>query len=182
MKGFTLIEILVVIAITAVAGIVAFVNLRGFGSEQNLKNNSLNLINILKSVQTNANASLKCNRNDPVSWQVRLYQQSGRINLDTACQYKDSQGNLQLSVVSSKKLDGSVLLEVIEGSETCRAADFSTDPLTISFTLLTGKPNFSAFNPCFTLSNEITITLKDSKDQNAKVSVKVNKGGAVYVK
>lgn len=182
MRGFTLIEILVVIAITAVIGLIALVNLQGFGTDQNLKNQALDLVNILKNAQTNASTSLKCNGNLPISWQTKLSQSGNKIVIDTKCQYKNDQGVQPPITVSSKTLSESVLLDSINGKATCVSSDLSADPLTLAFTPLTGQINFSAFGDCFSTSNEITITLKNSKNQSVMTSVVVNKGGGIYVK
>ena len=173
MRGFTLIELLVVLAITAIFGMVAFINLRGFGTEQNLKNNALDLVNILKSVQTNASASVKCRDVDPSSWQVRISQNGQKIVMETICG----------TTLSSKTISESVLLDKVTGKETCSLTDLSGDnALTLSFTLLTGNVSFSSLNECFSRSSEVTINIKDLKDPNLKQSVVINKGGAIYVK
>lgn len=180
-NGFTLIEILVVIVIIAIIGLIALVNLQGFGTEQNLKNAALDLVNVLKTAQINSTASLKCNNKDPLYWQTKFTQSGSRIVVDTICQYKNDQSVQIPFTVASKTLPATVLLDQVSGAN-CQLITLSADnPLTVSFTLLSGIPSFSAFNCDFSLSNELTIGLKDSKKEDIRLSVGINKGGAIYV-
>lgn len=59
-NGFTLVEILVAIAIISIISVIAIPNFRRFSEETVLKNEVSTLVQVLKKAQSNAQASLNC--------------------------------------------------------------------------------------------------------------------------
>lgn len=72
LKGFTLIELLVVIAIMAVVGTFTLANFSDFGKDKELQNAALDIQSLLRTAQTNALASVKCNGNSAENWFVEF--------------------------------------------------------------------------------------------------------------
>lgn len=72
-RGFSLVEILVVVSILALIGIVAIPNLRRFSKEQEIDNVALQVLNTLKTAQSQASSRIKCpNGESADNWTVRL--------------------------------------------------------------------------------------------------------------
>lgn len=72
-SGFTLVEILVAISITAVIAAVAIPNLRKFNEDQQVRNASTQLVSDLRKLQSNASSGLKCpSGSSSTAWKVVL--------------------------------------------------------------------------------------------------------------
>lgn len=80
--GFTLVELMVVIAIMAVIGAYTLSNYRSFGEDQNLKNAVLDIQSQLRAAQTSATANAICNNNQSgATWQLVYNTDKTTVNL-----------------------------------------------------------------------------------------------------
>lgn len=166
-SGFTLIEMLVVIAIMAVIGIFTLSNYKSFGEDQSLKNAVLDIQSQLRTAQTNATTNLKCGTQYSATWQVEFADDDKTINLKCSAS-ADIQKTLQL--------DTNIKIKEFSGTS-CE----DETPITIEFTPLSGKIGFiygdgnNMSSSCISL----TVTLKNTKTGSDK-SLTIEKGGKIY--
>lgn len=163
-SGFTLIELLVVIAIMAIIGAYTLSNYRSFGEDQQLKNSSLDIQNLLRQAQTSATANGICS--DPqyaATWKVEF----GSANtIYLKCQESVSPAILKKTLT----LGTNITIQSISGSN-CPA----TLPFIVNFTLLNGKMDFVGYSNCTSL----TMTLLNSKTSSTK-ALTLEQGGRIY--
>ncbi len=67
-SGYTLVELLVVIAIIALLAVVGFVSFRGFSEKQGPKNAAGQIQSLIRLAQSNATSSTMCNGQPAESW------------------------------------------------------------------------------------------------------------------
>jgi prepilin-type N-terminal cleavage/methylation domain-containing protein len=103
-RGFTLVELLVVISVMAVLTVIAIANFSNFKQDQALKGAAGYLQSQLRTTQTNASTGFKCNNKTANYWKSTLSETSfgsGKYQLQTLCSNADSDKN----VISTVNLD-----------------------------------------------------------------------------
>lgn len=86
-RGFTLIEILITIAIISLGAAVAIPNLNNFNQNQGLTNAAADIKNLIKKAQSNAQAGITCSdasQSKSVSWNI---EPSGVSMMKLTCTY-----------------------------------------------------------------------------------------------
>jgi prepilin-type N-terminal cleavage/methylation domain-containing protein len=78
-SGFTLIEILITLAIFSLVAAVALPNLRNFNASQELDNGSSNLVQILKQARSSAVSGVRCHNVASLSWNVEFTSDKYRV-------------------------------------------------------------------------------------------------------
>lgn len=79
-KGFTLVEILITIAIIGLATALAIPNITNFSQSQDVTNSAIDLKNLIRKAQSNAQSGVVCSTNQPAyGWDVWLF--SDRMEL-----------------------------------------------------------------------------------------------------
>lgn len=167
-RGFTLVEMLVVIAVMALIGTFTLANFRTFGEDQSLKQGVLDIQSQLRSAQTNATANYKCNTGYGATWQVE-FASSTVVNLK--CQEPSASSFLK----KAKTLDANLVIDSILGvGSSCPPAPPFVPPLpTVNFSPLTGEISLGGAN-----CTKLTITLKNIRSQATK-SLTIEKGGKI---
>ncbi|MBI2337877.1 prepilin-type N-terminal cleavage/methylation domain-containing protein [Candidatus Daviesbacteria bacterium] len=174
-KGFTLVELLVVITIMGIIGAFVVANYRSFGENQSLKSDVLNIQNIFRQAQTDASTNAQCDNTGSTgysaTWQLDFY--PGFVYLK--CKRPASQPTLKKTLTLA---DG---IEIQSSSGgLCPISSDSFAGLTIKFAPLTGKIDFFNFNGDeFPECKELTIGLVNHKTENTQYLI-IEKGGRVY--
>lgn len=171
-RGFTLIELMVVIAITAILGIVAFVNFKDFAQNQVLNKAVGQIQTYLRLAQANATAGVLCSGQGGASWSVKFVDDT---TLKLTCGSTGiDQKNLDLD--ENARIDS---IKCSPASSECPQTGFNA-PLTVNFAPLDGKINFSAGDSCINTASTLLITLKNLKNNSYKCFT-ISKGGAIDV-
>lgn len=109
-KGFTLVEILVTIAIIALVGVVAVPNLRRLNEDQSLEGASSRLIGVLSEAQTSAQSSIQCpSGKQSADWSVVFEVSAQKYYLQANC--LNSDGTKVLENKPDIGVTGSVILD-----------------------------------------------------------------------
>jgi len=159
--GFTLVELLVVMAVMAIVGVFTLANYKSFGEDQNFKNAALDVQSFLRLAQSNSTSGLKCQSQDTLGWIVVF---TNATELDLECQNSSgiTSSLKKLSLPADISISG-----ITTGISNC---PFGT---TVTFAPLYG----TMVSSCG--SSSIIITLLNSKTSNTK-QVIVEQGGRIY--
>lgn len=127
--GFTLVEILIALAILAVIGTVAIPNLRQFNSDQELSNTTSNLIRLLQQTQSSSQSQIACINSQPLTtnnpavyWDLQIFQSSGvtKYQLQAECIKADTGAALTPTVYETDTLTNTTLaVKYNPGNVTC---------------------------------------------------------------
>lgn len=166
-KGFTLVELLVVMAIIALVSVFTFSNYKSFGQDQSLKNAALDIQTQLRAAQTNATTNLQCGSEYSAIWQVEFTSDATTVNLKCS---------LSPDIQKTLKLDTDIKVLEVSGTS-CP----STLPFTVSFKPLSGNMEIYDSTPTLMSScSLLTVTLQHTQTTNTKL-LNIEKGGKVYV-
>lgn len=154
-RGFTLVELLVALAILAIVGVFSLANFRSFGEENNLKNASLEMQTNLRLAQANASSGVKCQNQTNLGWLMEF------PSLELKCR---NSGGLH-SVKTFPAFASTIQVTISAGNCT---------PTFIEFTPLYG----SVKSICG--SSPIRINFKNTKTNNEKNLI-IEQGGRIYV-
>lgn len=170
-NGYTLVELLIVIAIISILGVVVFINARTFAQDQVLNRSLGEVQSALRLAQTNATSGLVCIDSENVAqggvwWSVQF---SDKTKALIYCEKSNqSQKTFQLDNVEIVSIKGS------------SCAQDASLPVTVTYSALYGVLTFSALDPCIGTSNTLTFTFKNLKNGNVK-GFNLSKGGAIDV-
>lgn len=173
-RGFTLVELLVVMAITAILGTVVFVNFKDFTQDQVLNKATGQIQTYLRLAQANATAGVLCNNQGGADWRINFKDKTS-INLECSI-------NNFANIVSSKTLTlENVQIDSV-ASPTCAAtcSNSSCLPLFVTYSKLDGSVKIKSDveqTSCLNTSNQVLINIKNLKTTNLK-SFMISKGGA----
>lgn len=180
-RGFTLVELLVVITIMGLVGAYVLSNYNTFGEDKKLKNAALDVQSLLRQAQTSATSNTKCDSDAAESWEVAY---TGTKTLALRCRISGVNAPTVKKIVT---LPANTEIQTITGnhSSCIIAPPFETSgggggPMAItinpatSFTPLSGQVNLGG-SDCTLL----TITLLNSKTGSSK-SLKIETGGRIY--
>lgn len=175
-RGFTLVELLVVLAIMAIVGVFTLANYKSFGEDQKLKSAVLNIQSLLRQAQTNATANVKCDTSTDV-----LYGATWMVTFDNTTTFRLQCTNDRSNIYSQKTSqpdpnDPNITMQV-DPSLNCPD---SGQIFSITFAPLSGKIEFRDFMyremPNCT---SIIINLRNRGIPNPR-SLKIERGGRIY--
>lgn len=176
-KGYTLVELLVVMAIIALLGVVVFINSQTYGQDQILNRAIGQVQSALRLVQNNATSGLICIDSDNqvhggVKWSARFDFDKTKVLI--YCEQSNTvQKTFQLEYaeITSIKGDG------------CSQA--SSPPVIITYTALYGDLTFTTGDlltaDCLKDSTSLTFTLTNLKNEDHLKNFNFSKGGAIDV-
>lgn len=188
-RGFTLVELLVVVAIiSGLAGVFVpkFLNYSGF---QELQNAAANLQSTVRLAQSNAQAGTVCMTGTSAdNWYLK-FSGSNTYLLETVCAGPTpGEGTPTPTPPASTayKFPAGVSIDRIE-LNSCPDIDLKDSEIKIIFSNISGAVKFEVSGSnvgCGSSSyaNTLTIKLKSSSDLENAMSVYIEKGGSVYVK
>lgn len=175
-KGYTLVELLVVLAIMGLMSLGAFVNLKSFREEKEIITAASELQNFIRIAQSNATTGLKCDDKGGVPWLI-IFDNETSVKL--ACWYQ-----LNPTVQKTLNLVKNIKIGSIQGSD---CADVTQQEVWVLFDPVTGKISFieddDIYNDpegieCTFESSSLTITL-DQDDTTRISTVEIDKGGVI---
>lgn len=179
-KGFTLIEILVAIAIIGLIGVVAIPNYRKFQEDQQVTTDSGNLVQALKLAQSNALTSVQSPQCSPpsfsvtVGWDVLVTQTDFTIYPVCGTNLADPG-----TTSSNNYSQGAVQNSTTEKITTpCVASPYKYEVL---FTASNGQPiiNTQCNGGGFTLFNSATPVELDVIYNTTTKVISINRGGGI---
>lgn len=177
--GFSLVELLVVIATTAVISLVAYLNVGPFREGQQLAQVVLDLQSLIRSAQANASSRVEClgGGGFGANFWINF---DGSSNINMLCKVDSSTTSTTLKTI---KFPAGLVLDSVLG-DSCASAITPTQntPLNINFSPLFGAVTFQYSGAtCITSSTFLTVTLKNTRTSEVK-SLIIDKGGAVDVR
>ncbi|HBQ50641.1 hypothetical protein A3B42_02525 [Candidatus Daviesbacteria bacterium RIFCSPLOWO2_01_FULL_38_10] len=164
MRGFTLIELMIVISIMALLGAFTIANYRSFGEDKDLENAALDVVSLIRTAQTNATTNLKC-VNDGGIWQIEYITGSPEIKLNCKEPLADFIKKKTLQLKTNIQVDSVI------GSP-----PIACTGLTINFKPINGQIELGGDEAC----DSLTATLKNTTRPGTK-NVIIEKGGKIYV-
>jgi prepilin-type N-terminal cleavage/methylation domain-containing protein len=161
-KGFTLIEILIAIAIIGLISAVAIPNLRRFNSENVVNVTTQDMVRLIRQAQSSAASGIKCNGTLPEIWYFyvgmgndKTYGVNARFPNGSTCY---SGGAIQVSsginTTSSVCSNNSTIGIIFKGNKVsfqCAGVDISPPVLDISVRLGSGPPKVININSAGTV-------------------------------
>lgn len=167
-NGFTLIEILIVVALLAITAVVVIPNLRKFNEDQDLISASNSLKQALRIAQSSASSGTKCSTLPAQSWKVSI--QTQQLNVVALC--------LDPSTQASPSPEARTPMAFPQGisvsSDNCGVlGNVGAD---IIFT--SGKISFTCNNGLF-VSSPFIVTLSSSKSTQT-MDITIDSGGLIY--
>lgn len=174
-RGFTLIELMVVISIIAILGLIGFVNFRDFSADQVAIKAVGQIQTYLRLTQSNATTSTLCKKADGtfeggVSWSLVF--KPDQTSIDLICGTTNS--------VQKTYLLDNAKIDTIVGSS-CGVS--STIPLTLTYSSGVGVLTFTSSSASGTClgSDTWTFTVKNTLNTSKTKIFKISKGGAIDV-
>lgn len=165
--GYTLVELLVVMAIMVIVGVFAFANFKDFSQDQIVNQASEALKSFFRIAQSSATSSTVCEGIGGVSWAVNFLD-STKIQL--VCGPEDK-------LMKTLNLDNARIVGI-----KCSAEGVSFDPpLKISYAPLTGNVVFSVADETFCpkTATQLFISLDNAAKPGHIKSFTVSKGGVI---
>lgn len=164
--GYTLVELLVVMAIMAIVGVFAFANFKDFSRDQIVSQASDQVKTLLRIAQNSATSSTVCEGEGGVSWAVNFLD-SSRVQL--VCGPDDKLKRIL-------NLDNAPIVGI-----RCSAEGVSFDPpLKINYAPLSGIVTFSANDAsCVGTASQLFINLDNAASPGHIKSLTVSKGGVI---
>lgn len=194
--GFTLVEIMVVVAITAVIGIVAVTSFRSFREDQDLQSSFAGIQAQLRVVQTNAMTNFNCKGNSALGWSAKFSASvvagQTRYKLENNCQYAGVSAptgcllnaGIVTCTTNTFSMEPKIVIDKIYTSESCQVTALSAESVTITFASLNGAASFGATSStCIAASTTptLTISLVNTKPQpNTSLLLGIDMGGAIH--
>lgn len=181
-EGFTLVELLVVVAIMATLVAIMVPKFTGFNRLETLQNTAADLQTILRSAQNDATSgAVKCTPSTPAARWILEFTSSTSYQIGGEC----ASSSLPLP---TPIMSGNHLLPSDVEISNVRLGDCDIDPTEnpeVSFDNISGETGFDrGSDTCPTVSRatQMVITLQSVSDSSKTVDVVVEKGGSIYVK
>lgn len=177
--GFTLVELLVVLAIMGIVGVTSYLNIRTFREDENLKSAASDLQSYLRLAQSNATTAVKCGLIGGASWSIVI---GDRTSIKLKCQTQEASVR-EWTIKSPAQIDS------IEGIGTLNCSPVKSDDtlinsVTVTFSHLYGQAAFSDLKnqyPCLSEGSGIQIKVRKQTGSAVLKTVTVSKGGSIDV-
>ncbi len=169
MRGFTLLELLIVIALLSLVMVFVMPNIKNIRDEQGLSSAALELQSNLRSAQNNALSGLKCTSSaqSAVNWQLNLIDDKN-YQIEANC-LDGTSPTKQYSLSTYN-----VIVELVNGCSNVTRAG-------VTYSNVLGIVSFTPPAGC-TASSSLEFSLKVANNNNiAAKKVVVDQGGRVYV-
>lgn len=167
MRGYTLIELLIVMLIMSIIGVIGYVSYKQFAANQ-VTNKAVGQVQtLLRLAQTNATTYTMCSDNTTVVGPWSLVFNQNKTSIDLVCgtsRKTYTLENAQIDEIRGLNCGGSVI------------------PLTVTYSNGVGAMTFvsqEASSPCLA-SVSWTFTISNTKNNSTK-SFKLSQGGAINV-
>lgn len=203
-NAFTLVELLVVIAVTSIIGVYTLANYKSFGEDQNLKSAVLDVQSQIRKAQINSTSNTKCNGNATKIWKS-IFNSTWRPGpvgpdipntISTTCVDQSDVTFVQ----NTFSVQSGMVIERICGDDLACPSTASclrtldTYNVNITFDSLSGTMSFldvlvgrpRGGIPCMDTVNSLTILLRngrrdaDCSDLTKCKSLILEKGGRIY--
>ena len=169
LKGFTLVELLIVISIMALLGVVAYANFKDFAQDQVVNKAIGQIQTAFRLAQANATSGVTCLGLGGADWSVKI--RTDGINVDLIC--GSSNSVIQTTILENVEV-GSV-----EGSGCTPHSTFAL-PLTITYSKLSGSVAIDGSDNCIDNSSTVSVNLRNLRTSSTKTFT-ISKGGAINV-
>lgn len=169
--GFTLVEIIVAVAILSLAAVVAIPNFNKFNQDQTLSLATGELITTLRQAEANAQSGVKCGDiagSPSINWYISFSSLGGSYDLKANC---------QTDPLPTTYLKKTITLDSITVSTVCSDNSLPSSGVFLTFNSTTYPSSPPAY-PCITPAI-FMIKLTSSKS-NKSAYVRVDQGGAIY--
>ncbi|TSC87427.1 MAG: Uncharacterized protein G01um10147_604 [Microgenomates group bacterium Gr01-1014_7] len=167
MRGYTLIELLIVMLIMSIIGVTGYVNYKDYAIRKETEKALGQIQTILRLAQTNATTSTVCNGLGGASWSVQFETDQKTITL-VCGPANSSQKTYSLENVKISSIAGSG----------CQEIGFSS-PVIITYSSGQGALTISPSENCLQNASTIRFTVENTKDSNVTKVFNLSKGGAV---
>ena len=173
-NGFTLVELLVVIAVIALTALIATINFRYFSQVHVVEQRMKDAQSFIQNARASATTSSLCGTSGGALWIVEF--QSDRKTINLKCKIGSSSALLQKTL----ELKDSIEVSSIIGSAPCGPSPlFPLGEVSIQFAPLSGSTSFSGVDRCLQSSQAIKVTFKNLKNNSEKI-LNINRSGNVY--
>lgn len=171
--GFTLVELLVVLAIMGIVGITTYLNIGTFREDENLKSATSDLQSYLRLAQANAQTGVKCGSTGGVNWSIVIID---RTSIKLKCQTQEMPAR-EWTIKPPAQIDS------IEGIGTLNCSfPITTNPVAITFSYLNGQATFSySTEACISNSTGIRVKVIKNTGSTTLKTVTISKGGSIDV-
>ncbi len=179
--GFTMIELLIVMAIMATLTGVMIPNLRGYNTNQKLVEAASQVQSDIRLIQTNATSGVKCTSSTAATWYLQ-------VDPNKPAAYKIGNTCLTAAEASAetRTFSSGVTIKSIQYTTGVSTTTASLANCTrVSFSNIYSNLSFSNSNATCSISNavdQVTITLSSSATGAITNQVVISKGGSVSVK
>ncbi|MBI2018653.1 prepilin-type N-terminal cleavage/methylation domain-containing protein [Candidatus Daviesbacteria bacterium] len=169
LKGFTLVELLVVISIMALLGVVAYANFKDFAQDQVVNKAIGQIQTAFRLAQANATSGVTCLDLGGADWSVQI--RTDGTNVDLIC--GSSNSVVQTTILENVEVDS-------VGGSACAPGSTSALPLTVTYSKLSGTVKIDGSDNCIDNSATVSVNFKNLKTSNTKTFT-ISKGGAINV-
>lgn len=179
-RGFTLVEILVVLAIMGIVGMMSYLNIGTFREDENLKSVASDLQSYLRLAQSNAQTGVKCASTGGISWSLVIKDRSS-IELRCQTQAADDPPIREWTLKNPAQIDSIEGIGTLSCSSV-KSEDTLINPVTVTFSYLYGQAAFSdPQNQCLSESTGIQIKVRKKMGSAVLKTVTISKGGSIDV-
>lgn len=171
-QGFTLVELLIAIAIMAVLATIGFINFRIFSSSAKLNDGVNNVQSLIRVAQSNGGSSVNCNSSAPLSWGIRfntsrdatlICQTSSTSNDIKTLQFIDNLANVRIESVTTQP------------GSTC-SIPYPASSFTVNYSVLYSQVSFSS---CPNESKVLVIVSYSGGGSTISKTITISKGGGI---
>lgn len=179
MRGFTLVELVVVISIMSILFVAGVVNFGTLRENQNLTSATFDLQSLIRLAQSNATSGVQCGSSPAFDWRITIL---GATDIILSCLW-DHDNNPTTAPVSSEikrqVLSSNIKIEQLFGNaQTCQAGVNSS----ITFGVPFGRATFSdpLNQACIRDSDSFNMVVKNQNDAQRQM-ITIRKGGAINI-
>lgn len=186
-KGYTLVELLVVITIMSLLSVTSFVYWKSLSSDRVLLKAIDNIQTLFRTAQSNATSGFSCaGVGGATTWSIR-FNLANKNKVDLLCN-KIVGSSSTPTIIRSLTLDNVYVYTIKGVGPSCASyvdcnsivlpADFGSD-ITISYSPLNGKVQISGGGSCLSTASSLVIKLKKVNDEQAFKCFTISSGGAI---
>ncbi|MBI2601178.1 type II secretion system protein [Candidatus Daviesbacteria bacterium] len=176
-KGFTLVEILVVVTIIGVLSATTFVKLGPVTSVQIINKALTETQSLIRTAQSNATTSTICDTRSALSWSV-YFDSTDQTKIYLKC-------NDRTTPIKTLALEKAKIESIAGNGNSCfsqgATTSYPTSNVTIKFYTLYSKMEFLG-DDCIAESTRLTVTLKtDNTSVEKTTDFTIDQGGGINV-